>query len=78
MSEKVIYRLDDKISFRKCMLADGHALGFGDCTNSSTIEENWRTYYCCNQGGIHYHCTQHPEIELEKLSEDFGLTRIEE
>lgn len=74
MSEKVIYRLDDKISFRKCSLADGNKVNFGDCTNSSTVEENWRTYYCCNQGGIHYHCTQHPEIELERVSEKFGIT----
>lgn len=73
MSEKIIYRLDDKISFRKCSLVNGHELSFGDCTNSSTVEENWRTYYCCNQGGIHYHCTQHPEIELEKTTEGYGI-----
>ena len=40
-------------------------LTFGNCTNFSTAERNWRTYYCCNQDGIHFHCTQHPEIELE-------------
>lgn len=73
MSEKIIYRLDDKISFRKCSLSDGHKLGFGDCTNSYTIEENWKTYYSCNQCGIHYHCTQHPEIELEKVSDKYGV-----
>lgn len=72
MSEKIIYRLDDKISFRKCSLADGYGISFGDCTNSSTREENWKTYYCCNQDGIHYHCTQHPEIELERPSERHG------
>ena len=44
----------------------------GDCTNSSTREENWKTYYCCNQDGIHYHCTQYPEIELERTSEGYG------
>lgn len=72
MSEKIIYRLDDKISFRRCSLADGYGISFGDCTNSSTREENWKTYYCCNQDGIHYHCTQHPEIELERTSEGYG------
>lgn len=72
MSEKIIYRLDDKISFRKCSLADGHGISFGDCTNSSMREENWKTYYYCNQDGIHYHCTQHPEIELERTSEEYG------
>jgi hypothetical protein len=29
------------------------------------LERNWRTYYSCNQDGVHFHCTVHPEIELE-------------
>ena len=57
MNDKIIYRLDDKISFRKCSLADEDMLTYGDCTNSHTVEANWKTYYCCNQDGIHYHCT---------------------
>ena len=65
MADKTIYRLNDEISFRKCSLFDGDQLTFGDCTNFSTAERNWRTYYCCNQDGIHFHCTAHPEIELE-------------
>lgn len=65
MADKTIYRLNDEISFRKCSLFDGDQLTFGDCTNFSTAERNWRTYYCCNQDGIHFHCTVHPEIELE-------------
>ena len=65
MTDKTIYRLNDEISFRKCSLFDGDQLTFGDCTNFSTAEQNWRTYYCCNQDGIHFHCTVHPEIELE-------------
>ena len=66
MADKTIYRLNDEISFRKCSLFDGDQLTFGDCTNFSTAERNWRTYYCCNQDGIHFHCTAHPEIELER------------
>ena len=65
MSDKTIYRLNDEISFRKCSLFVGDELTFGDCTNFGTTERNWRTYYRCNQDGIHFHCTVHPEIELE-------------
>ena len=65
MEGKEIYRLNDDISFRKCSLFDDDKLAFGDCTNFSTFERNWRTYYSCNQDGIHFHCTVHPEIELE-------------
>lgn len=72
MSEKTIYRLNDDISFRKCSLFDEDALTFGDCTNFHTIERSWRTYYCCNQDGIHFHCTKHPEIELECDSSGYG------
>ena len=72
MSDKIIYRLDDKISFRKCSLADEDMVVHGDCTNYSTREANWTTYYCCNQDGIHYHCTQHPEIELECVSMEYS------
>ena len=74
MNDKIIYRLDDKISFRKCSLADEDMLTYGDCTNSHTVEANWKTYYCCNQDGIHYHCTKHPEIELECISTDYSNT----
>lgn len=65
MGDKEIYRLNDDISFRKCYLFDDDKPTFGDCTNFSSLERNWRTYYNCNQGGIHFHCTAHPEIELE-------------
>lgn len=47
MADKTIYRLNDDISFRKCSLFDGDELTFGDCTNFSTAERNWRTYYSC-------------------------------
>lgn len=65
MNDKVIYRLNDDISFRKCDLYDEPMTSHGDCTNYYTKEVNWTTYYCCNQDGIHLHCTQHPEIELD-------------
>ena len=68
---KVIYRLDDNISFRKCTLYDGGELFHGDCTNFNEREENWRNYYFCNQHGIHFHCTKHPEIELEYVSDGY-------
>lgn len=69
MDDKTIFRLNDDISFRKCSLFDGEKVAFGDCTNFGTSERNWRTYYCCNQDGIHFHCSKHPEIELE-IDED--------
>lgn len=72
MSDKTIYRLDDRISFRKCSLADDDKLTHGDCTNYATYNENWKEYYKCNQDGIHYHCTKHPEIELENITDDYG------
>ncbi len=72
MADKEIFRLSDDISFRKCSLFDNESLSFGDCTNFGTIERNWRTYYYCNQDGIHFHCTVHPEIELE--IEDAGYS----
>lgn len=65
MNNKVIYRLNDDISFRKCDLHDRPMISHGDCTNYDTKEQNWTTHYYCNQDGIHLHCTQDPEIELD-------------
>ena len=60
-----IYRFNDEISFRQCSLANNNnSKNYGDCTNFSEREENWKTYYMCNQYGIHLHCTKHPEQEL--------------
>lgn len=70
---KIIYRLDDKISFRKCSLSDTGKLSHGDCTNFEEKEENWKTHYYCNQNGIHFHCTQHPEIELDTIYDDYYM-----
>ncbi len=63
MEEKVIYRLNDDISFRKCTLFEGKKTVHGNCTNFDEKDEHWKTYFFCNQYGIHLHCTKHPEIE---------------
>lgn len=39
MGDKIIYRLDDNISFRKCSLHDGNMANHGDCTNYYTREK---------------------------------------
>lgn len=65
MSDKIIYRLDDEVSFRKCSLFDECSTDHGDCTNFHTKEVHFHDHYFCNQEGIHFHCTKHPEIELE-------------
>ena len=72
MEEKILYRLNDKISFRRCSLADGMSVSYGDCTNFYTKEQNYTTYYGCNQEGLHFHCTQHPEIELARKVDGMG------
>ena len=76
MDEKIIYRLDDQISFRKCSLSEGKRVAFGDCTNFYTLEEHWTTYYHCNQDGIHFHCTVHPEIELEIMDVPYSSSTV--
>lgn len=65
MEEKIIYRLDDDISFRKCSLHDEAKTEHGDCTNYEYKEIKYNDYCVCNQEGIHFHCTNHPEIELD-------------
>lgn len=72
MSEKRIYRLNDDISFRKCSLYDDLELHFGDCTNFSSKEVNWNDYFECNQMGLYFHCTKHPEIELAFQKDELG------
>jgi len=69
MEDKIIYRLDDDISFRKCSLHDESKVKHGDCTNYYTKEISWKDYYFCNQDGIHLHCSKHPEIELDIVNE---------
>lgn len=77
MDEKRIYRLNDEISFRQCTLFDGKKIVHGNCTAFSEAEENWRTYYSCNQYGVHLHCTKHPEIELDIESSSYGDTVLQ-
>lgn len=62
---KEIYRLDDKISFRRCSLFHGRSTAHGNCTCFREEEEKWKRYYYCAQDGIHLHCTKHPEIEFD-------------
>ena len=71
-SKKILYRLNDRISFRKCSLWGENKLSYGDCTNFYTAEVNWTTYYCCNQEGLHFHCSKHPEIELIRQMDGTG------
>lgn len=66
---KTLYRLDENISFRTCSLFEGEDTVHGDCTNFYPVEKHWTQYYYCKQDGIHYHCTKHPEIELEESRE---------
>lgn len=75
MEEKIIYRLSDKISFRKCTLFSDKSTIHGDCTNFDEREENWRRYYTCNQNGIHFHCTKHPEIEFN-ISYNYSAAKL--
>lgn len=75
MDEKIIYRLNDEISFRKCSLFDGKKLTHGDCTEFQQREENWRQYFYCNNGGIHLHCSKHPEIEFD-YNYEYGTSSL--
>lgn len=70
MENKIIYRLDDNISFRKCSLALEDSVVYGDCTNFNTKEIHFNSYYCCNQDGVHFHCTKHPEIEFNRIVDE--------
>lgn len=73
MDDNTIFRLNEEISFRKCALFNSDKQNFGNCTNFGSAERNWRTYYYCNQDGLHFHCTAHPEIEFEFKTESYGL-----
>lgn len=64
MYEKIVYRLNDDISFRKCALFYGKGTTFGNCTSFGEKDVDGGAYYC-NQQGLHFHCTRHPEIELD-------------
>lgn len=68
-NEKNLFILNDDILFRQCSLADAEDCSYGDCTNFSQSQKNWKNYYTCEQYGIHYHCAKHPEIELDYNSD---------
>ena len=76
MDEKLIYRLDDNISFRKCSLFGGGSLTRGNCTCFHQEEVKWKNHYFCNCEGIHLHCTKHPEIEFEIRYDDYSGTHL--
>ena len=69
--EYKIYRYNDDISFRKCSLFSGEMERRGDCTSFSQSSRKWITYYSCNNNGIHFHCTRHPAIEMDYISDDY-------
>lgn len=71
MSNKVLYKLDDDILFRKCSLFDENLTSFGDCTNFNTKRIGYEDCYVCKQEGLHFHCAKHPEIELEDVEDDY-------
>ena len=71
--EKIIYRIDDYISFRKCSLYEETDINKGDCTNFHTEEHNYTDWYYCNCEGIHFHCTKHPEIEFDEVVKVRGM-----
>lgn len=76
MDEKKIYRLNDEISFRQCTLYNENNTIYGDCTNFGEFEDHWKTYYSCNQKGIHFHCTKHPEIEFTTERSSYGTVKF--
>ena len=74
---KKIYRLNDTFSFRKCSLYEAPQISFGNCTNFEDKEIDWVKHYCCKQEGIHFHCTKHPEIEMNRNVDDEGRVSYE-
>lgn len=71
--EENFYVIDDNISFRKCSLYNGRSRSRGNCTDFYNQDEHWVTYFHCRNDGIHFHCTKHPQIELEAHS-NYGST----
>lgn len=64
-NKEKIYIYNDDISFRFCSLHNQEKnRTYGDCSNFYETEENFVRYYNCCQHGIHFHCTKHPDQEL--------------
>ncbi len=74
MEDKFLYKLDDDIYFRKCSLFDNNGYEHGDCTNFIKYRAGNQECYSCNQEGLHFHCAQHPECELEFGEDSDGST----
>lgn len=70
MDDKVIYKFNDEISFRRCSLSEEGDYTYGDCTNFKIREVNYQDYYECNQLGIHLHCTKHIGYELNYVYDE--------
>lgn len=70
----IIYHLDDEISFRKCTLYYGERVHFGDCTD---FKCSYSKIYKCNNFGIHYQCSKHPQFEYNIITsyDEFGYTQ---
>ena len=66
------YRLDDDIVFRKCSLSNGKKPFYGDCTHFSEETEDFKHLYCCDNNGVHFHCAQHSNVEMEYIVENFS------
>lgn len=72
-NEKELFKLNDRILFRKCSLFNSEKTRYGDCTNFDEKERNYENYYYCNQYGIHFHCAKHSEIEFETIYSYNGI-----
>ena len=70
MGDKVIYKLNDEISFRRCSLSEEGNYTYGDCTNFRIEEVQYQDFYKCNQLGIHLHCSKHIGYELNYLYDE--------
>ena len=75
MSDKIIYKLNDDLLFRKCT--------FEDCTSKS---DHWGEHIkkcsglimnnCFHEGDIHFHCSLHREVELSIQDKQNGPRSI--
>lgn len=66
--EHEIYSYDDNISFRECTLSNNYSeFETGNCTNYEYVDVISDRFLHCKQQGIHFHCTKHPNIELDIL-----------
>lgn len=68
-----IYIYNDDISFRLCTLFNNPlSISQGNCTNYEKESKNWELHYFCKQDGVHFHCTKHPNVELDIENNYYG------